>query len=161
MITVTVKIVYYSLTVKDVASHKHRPLVLLGDEIAEFGVQLLRRAFDVEMMPEHRDAASLNRLLPLAEAVIVRRFEIDGALMDQMPRLKLIAKHGAGVDNIDVAAASARRILVTNTPGANAEAVAEGAMALILAVSRRLREADHSVRAGKYNEGRRLHCPPG
>src|SRR6202008_252797 len=79
--------------------------------------------------------------------------EIPDALMARMPGLKLIVKHGAGVDNIDVAAATKRGIWVANTPGGNnSPAVAEGAVALMLAVLRRVREMDELVRSGRFDE---------
>ncbi len=77
---------------------------------------------------------------------------IDATLLAQAgPRLKLIANFGAGVDNIDIAAAFARGLVVTNTPGVLTEDTADMTMALILAVSRRLVEGVNLVRAGDFH----------
>lgn len=75
---------------------------------------------------------------------------IDAALLDAAPRLKGVANLAVGVDNIDVAAATARGIPVTNTPGVLTEATAELAWALILAAARRVVEGDRLVRAGGF-----------
>jgi glyoxylate reductase len=76
---------------------------------------------------------------------------IDEALLEQAgPRLKLIASFSAGVDHIDVAAARARGITVTNTPGVLTEDTADMTMALILAAARRLPEGERLIRSGKW-----------
>ncbi len=84
---------------------------------------------------------------------MVRLFEVRNPIFDQAPRLRLIAKHGSGVDNIDVPAATQRGVLVANTPGgSNATAVAEGAVTLMLAVLRRVRDMDRCVRENRFDE---------
>jgi len=75
---------------------------------------------------------------------------IDARLMDAAPNLKIIANYGVGYNNVDVAAAAQRGILVTNTPGILTNATADLAMALILAVGRRIVEGDRMVREGKF-----------
>jgi glyoxylate reductase len=76
---------------------------------------------------------------------------IDAAMIDAAPdRLRLIANYGAGVNHIDLNAARARRILVTNTPGVLTEDTADMVMALILAVPRRLAEGEKLVRSGQW-----------
>jgi D-3-phosphoglycerate dehydrogenase len=88
------------------------------------------------------------------DAVIVRVAPIDEAVIDRADRLKVIAKHGAGLDNVDIEAASDRGIVVCNTPGANARSVAEHAVALLFAVRRNLRTADRHVRAGEWDRSK-------
>lgn len=93
--------------------------------------------------------------LRLAETtvIVIRTTEIGDALFAQMPRLKAIVKHGAGVDNIDIPAATKRGVMVANTPGAtNSTAVAEGAVAMMLALLRQIREMDALVRENRWNE---------
>jgi len=85
------------------------------------------------------------------DAVIVRVAPIDADVIARADRLQVIAKHGAGLDNVDVAAASDRKIVVCNTPGANARSVAEHAVALLFAIHRNLRTADRHVRSGAWN----------
>ncbi|MEE9275391.1 MAG: NAD(P)-dependent oxidoreductase [bacterium] len=78
--------------------------------------------------------------------------EVDAALMDAAPSLGLVANFGVGFNNIDLEAAAARGVLAANTPGVVAGPTAECAMALLLAVCRRIPESDAFVRAGKWKE---------
>lgn len=75
---------------------------------------------------------------------------VDAALMDLLPDLEIIANFGVGVDNIDLDAARARRIIVTNTPDVINDCVADAAMALILNTLRRFSQAEMHLRAGKW-----------
>lgn len=78
--------------------------------------------------------------------------KIDAEVMDKVgPQLKIIANYAVGFDNIDIEAAKERSIIVTNTPEAMTQAVAEHALALMLACARRIVEGDGYVRAGKYD----------
>ncbi|MFW6183044.1 MAG: 2-hydroxyacid dehydrogenase [Chloroflexota bacterium] len=83
---------------------------------------------------------------------------VDAALIDAAPQLKVIANVAVGYNNVDVAAATERGILVTNTPDVLTETTADLAFALLLAAARRLSEADPYTRAGKY-EGWELFQP--
>ena len=83
-----------------------------------------------------------------AEAVIVRTFKMTSVIIDQMPKLKIIAKHGVGVDNIDVSYAKSKRIRVTNTPTANMNSVAELVIGLALNCTRRITQSQFSVLQG-------------
>src|SRR5947209_16340196 len=72
--------------------------------------------------------------------------------MEAAPKLRIIARAGTGVDNVDVAAASARGILVVNAPGANSISVAEHAVALMLALARSIPLADRAMKAGRWEK---------
>ncbi|MDD7973266.1 hydroxyacid dehydrogenase [Roseinatronobacter alkalisoli] len=87
-----------------------------------------------------------------AAAIIARMGRIDAAVMDAAPGLRVISKHGAGVDNIDLDAAAARGIPVLAATGANAISVAEHAIALILGVVKRLGPLDAGLRAGRWEK---------
>lgn len=104
----------------------------------------MRELFDVELNEDDQPLSPAALRESVAEAdVLVPTLtdEIDGALLSHAgERLKLIANYGAGIDHIDVEAARARGILVTNTPGVLTEDTADMTMALILAVPRRLKE---------------------
>jgi D-3-phosphoglycerate dehydrogenase / 2-oxoglutarate reductase len=82
-----------------------------------------------------------------AAAILLRSGYVTASLLDRLPDLRVIAVHGAGVDPVDVAACTERGVLVTNTPGANADAVAEITIALILSLLRRIPEAAHRAMA--------------
>lgn len=79
--------------------------------------------------------------------------KLDGTMMDQLPALEIISNFGVGVDAIDLDAARARNIRVTNTPEVLNDAVAELALALMLATCRRIVDADAHVRSGKWPSG--------
>ncbi|SDV50782.1 NAD(P)-dependent oxidoreductase [Chitinasiproducens palmae] len=84
-----------------------------------------------------------------ADAMIVRTFEVREPDFRRAQKLRIVAKHGTGVDNIDLNAARDAGVVVTNTPGANAAAVAEYALAITLALARQVNLADRSLRADR------------
>jgi len=126
-----------------------RPRVFIPDPIHEDGVRRLGERFVVDM-PAAKDAETRRHGFAEADAAIVRNIAVDRPVLDTARRLKVIAKHGAGVDNIDIAAATARGIVVANVPGGNADAVAEGTVALMLATLRRVPEVHRLVTGGGY-----------
>ena len=132
------------------------PRVFIPDPIHADGVARLSGQFFVDAPVGEQDAAARRLAFAQADAVIVRNVPIDANLMDSCPRLKVISKHGAGVDNIDIAAATARGIVVANVPGGNADAVAEGTVALMLATLRRVPEVHGLVISGHYSARWRL-----
>ena len=95
-------------------------------------------------------SAQLAELLPGMDGFIAGLDVIDAAALKAADRLKVIARYGVGFDNVDLAAARARGIVVTNTPGANSVSVAELALALMLALARQLPEAVSAVHAGNW-----------
>ena len=99
--------------------------------------------------------AGLLPLVPDIEAWIVRgATKVTRRLMESAPRLRWVARAGAGLDNIDVAAAKERGIQVLNVPGANAVAVAELVFGLLLGLLRKIPAADASVRRGEWDKSR-------
>jgi glyoxylate reductase len=117
---------------------------------------LLRDVFDVVGGDEDRPLSRRDLLRGVADAepvviLCLLTETIDGALMDSAgPSLRVISTMAVGVDNIDVAAATARGILVTNTPGVLTDATADLAWALILSTVRRVVEGDTMVREGRF-----------
>ncbi len=108
---------------------------------------------------EKLGADELLELLQEVEIYVVGNARVPRRVIEQAPRLALICKYGVGVDNIDLAAAADRGMLVTNAPGANAISVAEMTMGLMIALSRRLREIEDSFRQGgwRLTAGRDLY----
>lgn len=106
------------------------------------------------------EPADILKAVPAADGILARaQGLIDAAVMDAAPRLKVIGRHGIGVDNVDVNAATERGIFVVNTPTAPAEAVAEFVVLGMLAQPRRLAEADAAVRALDWGFRNRVHPP--
>ena len=131
-----------------------KPLIVVADPINQEGIDKLDGAYQVVCLEAGADAATARQALARAEALVVRLFTADAAAMDAAPRLRVIAKHGAGVDNIDIAAATERGIMVTSTPGLNATAVAEAAVGLMLAVAKQVPALHHAVREHRFFEAR-------
>lgn len=104
---------------------------------------------DTDFEPEPDESA-----LARAEGAIVRAaFDVDAALLDRLPALRVIARTGVGVERVDLAAATARGIPVAITPGANARAVAEGTIALVAALVKRLPRTHRFVADGEWAAG--------
>ncbi len=95
-------------------------------------------------------AEELRPLLKDVDAVAAGVDDFHPPAFDEANRLKVIARHGAGMDCVDVAECTRRGIMVANVPGANAEAVADMAVALMLAVARHVPEGDSSTKAGRW-----------
>jgi D-3-phosphoglycerate dehydrogenase / 2-oxoglutarate reductase len=132
--------------------------IVVADDLPLSAIDLLR-AEDGWMIDARtgRSAAELAVDLADADALLVRSAtKVDAALLSAAPQLKVIARAGAGVDNVDVAAASTRGILVVNAPGANSISVAEHACALMLAMARSVPAADRAMKEGRWEKHRFL-----
>lgn len=124
-------------------------LVVVADPIADEGLALLREHARIENVSG--DRAALERCLDQAEALLVRsETRVTAELLDRAPRLRVIGRAGAGVDTIDVNAATKRGIVVVNAPGGNAVAAAEHSLALMFALARRVASADASLKRGEW-----------
>ena len=99
----------------------------------------------------HRSSAELAEIVRDAVAVIASTDPFDASVFAACPNLKVIARTGVGVDAIDISAATAAGVVVATTPGANEDAVADHALALILALQRRLAENDAAIRDGRWD----------
>jgi D-3-phosphoglycerate dehydrogenase len=124
--------------------------VLVTEFIHPAGVEMLEQECEV-VRPSGTSIPALREAMADVDGVLVRVAPMTRELFDAAPRLKVIGKHGVGVDNIDIPAATERGIAVCNTPEANSEGVASHAITLMLAVSRRLLECDAFVRAGRWS----------
>lgn len=103
--------------------------------------------------PDH-DLNTLRPMLSTAVAWIAGTGPVTAAHLDAAPQLRLVARYGVGVDAVDLAAAARHDVVVTNTPGANSGAVADHAVALILAALRGITTGDRRVRAGDWRVDR-------
>jgi D-3-phosphoglycerate dehydrogenase len=114
----------------------------------------LRKHFDVGVNPEDRalTKAELKEKAKGCDAIVSLVTDtIDGELLDAVgPQLKIVANYAVGINNFDVAAATKRGVILTNTPGVLDDATATHTFALLLATARRLVEADRFVRDGKW-----------
>jgi glyoxylate reductase len=130
-----------------------KPKVYVTRELPERGMKIIKERFDAEVWPEYgpppktemvRKARDVDALVTLLSD------KIDAEVFDAAPKLKIVAQMAVGFDNIDVAEATRRGIYVTNTPGVLTETTADFAWALLMAVARRVVEADKYVRSGQW-----------
>src|SRR5437879_3502868 len=128
-----------------------RPRIVVTRVLPGHALERLRVAGDVVLHQEDR-APTREELLAYvrdADALLCLITErIDDEVFDAAPRLRIVSNYAVGVNNIDVAAATRRGILVTNTPNVLTETTADFAWALMLAVCRRLGEGERLVRTG-------------
>jgi D-3-phosphoglycerate dehydrogenase / 2-oxoglutarate reductase len=127
--------------------------VIVTEPIHEAGIQLLIGQVEV-VRPGAVDQTTLAALIPEASAMIVRLAKVPAELLAKADKLLIVGKHGVGVDNIDLKAATERGVVVTNTPVATEGSVAEHALTMMLVLSRRLRECEQGTRAGRFFETR-------
>jgi D-3-phosphoglycerate dehydrogenase len=127
--------------------------VVIADKFEQSGIDGLRRAgCDVLYEPDLKEASLVDALRSThADVLVVRGTKVTQEVLDA-GQLSLIVRAGAGYNTIDVAAASARGIYVSNCPGKNAIAVAELAFALILSLDRRVPDNVAELRAGRWNK---------
>src|SRR5438067_2877044 len=132
--------------------------IVVADDLPASSLELLRSesSWTVDARTGRTPDALAGDLAD-ADALLVRSAtKVDARLLDAAPRLRIIARAGTGVDNVDVAAASSRGILVVNAPGANSISVAEHACALMLAVARSVPAADRAMKDARWEKKRFL-----
>src|SRR3979409_692884 len=134
---------------------ERQPLVLVADPIADEGLGALRDRAQIKIVAG--DRAALERHIAEADALLVRsETHVTAELLERASRLRVIGRAGAGVDTIDVDAATERGIVVVNAPGGNAVAAAEHSLALMFALARRVAAAGESLQRGQWARSRYL-----
>jgi D-3-phosphoglycerate dehydrogenase len=125
--------------------------VLLPPEIDPAGPESIADLATCTGMDEYESVDAALDDIDRYDAVIVRVAPLDRDVIERADNLKVIAKHGSGLDNVAIDAASERNIVVCNTPGVNARSVAEHAIALLFGFRRNLHTADRHVRNGGWD----------
>jgi D-3-phosphoglycerate dehydrogenase len=122
------------------------PVVLIADKLAQSTVAALGDQVEVRWV-DGPDREKLLAAVPEADALLVRSATtVDAEVLAAAPRLKIVARAGVGLDNVDVDAATERGVLVVNAPTSNIHSAAEHAVALMLAAAREIPAADASLR---------------
>ncbi|MFN6991211.1 MAG: 2-hydroxyacid dehydrogenase, partial [Fervidobacterium sp.] len=127
--------------------------VFITYAIPEIGIQMLKEKYDVDVYEgeEYLSKIEMIQRARKADGIITQlRDPIDEELINSLENAKIIANYAVGYNNIDISAATNRGIYVTHTPGVLTEATADIAFALLLAVARKIVEADRFVREGKF-----------
>lgn len=129
--------------------------ILVADDVSESGLEPLRAAgFAVEKRTGLKLAELSEALIDVDGLVVRSETKVTPELMNAATRLRVIGRAGVGVDNIDVAAATARGIVVMNAPDGNTITTAEHTIALLVALARRVPQANRSLRDGRWERKR-------
>lgn len=123
--------------------------VLLAEVIASEGVEILKKKCNVIIAPNLK-MVDLAPLIANVDALLIRNSEVSEDLMKKGKNLKVIARHGVGIEKIDLSAATRLGIQVINTPDANTNAVAEHALWSILTCARNFNKAERAFRQGDF-----------
>ena len=133
------------------------PRVLVSDKLSETAVQIFRdRGVEVDYLPDlGKDKDALLAAIPQYDGLAIRSAtKVTPKIIAAASKLKVIGRAGIGVDNVDIPAATARGIVVMNTPFGNAITTAEHAISMMMALARQIPEANASTRAGKWEKNR-------
>jgi D-3-phosphoglycerate dehydrogenase len=126
------------------------PQVLCSEPIHEAGMQLIREVAGIVIAPDSSEETLVN-LISDADALIVRSSDVTARIIKAGKKLKVIGRHGIGIDNIDLETATSMGVAVINTPLANVQSVAEHVLAMMLCLCKRISKADRALRSGLFN----------
>jgi D-3-phosphoglycerate dehydrogenase / 2-oxoglutarate reductase len=133
------------------------PRVLISDALSPAAVQIFTdRGIDVDFQPAlGKDKETLAAAIGEFDGLAIRSAtKVTGKLIERADRLRVIGRAGIGVDNVDIPAATAKGVIVMNTPFGNSITTAEHAITLMLALARQIPQADASTQAGKWEKNR-------
>ncbi|MGB9777902.1 MAG: glyoxylate reductase [Candidatus Bathyarchaeales archaeon] len=133
-----------------------KPKVYVTRELPERGLKIIKEHFDTEVWPEYAPPPKkviIEKARNVDALATLLSDKIDAEVFDAAPKLKIVAQMAVGFDNIDIPEATKRGIYVTNTPEVLTDTTADFAWALLLAVARRVVEADKYVRSGQWKVG--------
>ena len=133
-----------------------KPKIYVTRELPERGLNNIRKYFDVEVWPEYAPPPKktiIEKAKNVDALASLLSDKIDAEVFNAVPKLKIVSQLAVGFDNIDIAEATKRGIYVTNTPEVLTDTTADFAWALLMAVARRVVEADKYVRTGQWKVG--------
>ena len=131
--------------------------VLVTEPIHKDGIDILSSRDDLEVIrADNADPATLARLIPGVHGIAVRTAKMSANLLSLSKDLQVVSRHGVGCDNVDVAHLNQRRIPLAVAAGANSTSVAELTFAMMLTLTRRLRDLDQAVRANNFGARSKL-----
>src|SRR6186997_2297457 len=133
------------------------PKVLISDALSPAAVQIFRdRGIEVDFQPNlGKDKDKLAEIIGNYEGLAIRsNTKVTAKMLEKASKLKVIGRAGIGVDNVDIPAATAKGVIVMNTPFGNSITTAEHAITMMLALARQIPQADASTQAGKWEKNR-------
>jgi D-3-phosphoglycerate dehydrogenase / 2-oxoglutarate reductase len=128
--------------------------VLVTEPLSEAGLDLLRRDFQVDVRPELATGDLVGVIAPYDALVVRSQTKVTANVIEAGENLKVVARAGIGLDNVDVEAATRRGVMVVNAPQSNIVSAAEHALALMLAQARNIPQADAALKAGKWERSK-------
>ena len=132
----------------------HRPKVLIPEKVSPDGLQLLQAALDVDER-KGLSADELQQIIGDYDALIVRsETQVTASLLAAGRKLRVVARAGVGVDNVDLDAATKLGVIVVNSPQGNINAAAEHTIALLMAVARNIGAASVSIKSGGWERNK-------
>lgn len=130
------------------------PRILACDRVSAAGIELLRKSAEVVELGAPSEDELIEALSGCDGLIVRSATKVTARVLEHAPGLRVIARAGVGVDNIDVEAATRHGVLVVNSPGGNIIAAAEHTLALLLAAARNIAPADASMKAGEFDRKR-------
>src|SRR5712691_5348977 len=135
--------------------------VLVTEPLAQSGLDVLRRDFEVDERPELAGEGLAEAIGPYDGLIVRSQTKVTAEVLDRAAALKVVGRAGIGLDNVDVEAATRRGIIVVNAPQSNIVSAAEHTLGLLLAQARNIPQAHAALKAGKWErtrfEGVELH----
>jgi len=128
--------------------------VLVTEPLSEAGLDLLRREFRVEVRPELATGDLVDVIAPYDALVVRSQTKVTAQVIEAGENLKVVARAGIGLDNVDLDAATRRGVMVVNAPQSNIVSAAEHALALMLAQARNIPQADATLKAGRWERSK-------
>src|ERR1700686_21009 len=133
----------------------HMPKVLISDKLSPAAVEIFRRRGIDPDIKTGLTPAELRAIIPAYDGLAIRSTtKVTKELLDAATNLKVVGRAGIGVDNVDIRSATARGIVVMNTPHGNTITTAEHAIAMMFALARQIPEASADRKAGKWEKNR-------
>ncbi len=128
--------------------------VLVTETLSEPGLELLRRDFEVDVRPELAEGGLAEAIAPYDALVIRSQTRVPAEVIEAGDNLKVIARAGIGIDNVDVDAATRKGVMVVNAPQSNIVSAAEHTVALLLAQARNIPQANEELKHGRWDRSR-------
>ena len=134
-----------------------KPVVLLYESMHPAAITYLKEHAEVRMAASLKEDDLLKEITDVEGIIIRANGKVSRRLMEATPQLKVVGRHGVGIEAIDRQAAHEKGIVVVNTPDANLESVAEQCIGFMVILAKRMVEADQALRGGDWNSRNRLH----
>ena len=128
--------------------------VLVTEKLSDAGLDLLRKDFEVDLRPELSDEGLAGAIAPYDALVVRSQTQVTAEVIEAGDNLKVVARAGIGLDNVDVDASTRRGVMVVNAPSSNIVSAAEHTIALLLAQARNIPQAHDDLKHGNWDRAK-------